>query len=884
VADANEALRVTGLNLRSLFDRLPFAVQVFSADGRLHYVNPALRTLRGFDEAWSPPSDYNAFENPHLESLGFLSSVRRAFAGETVTLPPMRYSVEEMLALPEGRARWVQILIYPVKDEAGEARAVVVMHIDITEREEAQQLLEERVTERTHEIATLLKVSQSVALTLDFGALLGLILEQLKMVADYSGSTVVVVEDDHFRILDDRGGVTPDQSNLELIGTTWPVTQQSAIWETITRHEPVIIDDVSDDSELARAFREVTRRFEETPAISHVRSWLGVPLAIKDRVIGFIGISKDQIGYYTPHHARLAMAIATHAAAAIENARLYEEQRRATEELSTLLAISRNVSSTLELEPLLGLILDQLKPVVEYTSATVATRDDERYVMREYRGPLPREVVLSRPLPAGPLAEATAAAPEDAPFIIPDVWAETPMARAWRAVRGEEYLRTTASYLRCMLIAPLIHKGQEVGALTLTHQVPGFFTDHHAALAQAVADQVAGAVENARSFEHERSTARELAALLEVSRNMSSTLELQPLLVLILDQLKLIVDYTSAVLVMREGDHLIRREYRGPLPREVVTGRPLPLDRGHDLWEMIERDQVVIIPEVWADTAEARAFREMLGEEYLRTTADYIQCVLEVPLRQKGVVVGTLTLTHQTSGYFTEHHAMLARVVADQAAVAIENAELFERTQKLAALEERQRIARELHDSVSQVLFSINLAARTVHTLLERGDQTRATSSVEYVSNLAEMGMAEMRALLFELRPESLEQEGLVAAIGKQAAALRARHSVQVDISLSGEPEVSLDVKEALYRIAQEAMHNTVKHARATQIGVHLRDDPAGVALEVQDNGLGFDPSGDFPGHLGLRSMRERVGRLGGTLDILSAPGQGTTVRATVPV
>ncbi|MGH2598228.1 MAG: GAF domain-containing protein, partial [Dehalococcoidia bacterium] len=486
MADADEALRVAGLNLRSLFDRFPFAVQVFSDDGRLHYVNPAFRTLWGLDETWAPPPDYNAFENPHLEPLGFLSSVRRGFAGETVTLPRTRYTIREMPTLPEGRPRWVRSFIYPVKDDADETRAVVVMHADITEREEAQQLLEERVAERTSEIATLLKVSQSAASTLDLGALLSMILEQLKLVADYSGSTVIVLEGDHFRVLDDRGGATPDQSNTELIGTTWPATRRSAIWETVSRQEPVIIDDVRDDSELAHAFRQVTQRFEETPAIGHVRSWLGVPLAIKDRVIGFIGISKDEVGYYTPHHARLAMAIATHAAAAIENARLYEEQRRAAEELSTLLAISRNVSSTLELEPLFGLILDQLQPVVAYTSATVATGDGERYVIREYRGPLPREVVLSRPLlvVSGPLTSI----PENEPFIIPDLWEDTPMARAFRAARGEEYLRTTASYLRCMLIAPLMHKGQTVGALTLTHQTPGFFTDHHAALAQAVAD------------------------------------------------------------------------------------------------------------------------------------------------------------------------------------------------------------------------------------------------------------------------------------------------------------------------------------------------------------------------------------------------------------
>ena len=203
---------------------------------------------------------------------------------------------------------------------------------------------------------------------------------------------------------------------------------------------------------------------------------------------------------------------------------------------------------------------------------------------------------------------------------------------------------------------------------------------------------------------------------------------------------------------------------------------------------------------------------------------------------------------------------------------------------QLAALEERQRLARELHDSVSQVLFSIGLSARSARTMLERNNVERAAATVENVVKLAEMGMAEMRALIFELRPESLAQEGLNAALTKQAAALRARHSIAVETTLGEEPDVPLAIKEALYRIAQEATHNTVKHARAERIDIRLTGDAGEVALDVEDNGVGFDTSADFPGHLGLRSMRERVARFGGTVEIDSAPGRGTAVRVRIPV
>jgi signal transduction histidine kinase len=141
-----------------------------------------------------------------------------------------------------------------------------------------------------------------------------------------------------------------------------------------------------------------------------------------------------------------------------------------------------------------------------------------------------------------------------------------------------------------------------------------------------------------------------------------------------------------------------------------------------------------------------------------------------------------------------------------------------------------------------------------------------------------------MRALIFELRPESLEREGLVAAFTKQAAALQARHEVAVSTELCDEPDLPLRTKQELYRIAQEAMHNTVKHARANKVALRLHQTGEELVLEVQDDGAGFDPSASFPGHLGLHSMRERVANLGGTFQIQSTVGAGTRVCASIPV
>lgn len=207
---------------------------------------------------------------------------------------------------------------------------------------------------------------------------------------------------------------------------------------------------------------------------------------------------------------------------------------------------------------------------------------------------------------------------------------------------------------------------------------------------------------------------------------------------------------------------------------------------------------------------------------------------------------------------------------------------LARQAQELAALQERQRLARELHDSVPQTLYSISLGAHTAREALE-SDPGEAIAPLEYVIALVEAGLAEMRVLIFELRPESLATEGIIAALSKQLALLRTHYKLSVEAHLGEEPALSLENKQALYRIAQEALHNIVKHAHARTVLLRLSRQDNELILEVRDDGKGFDPTGPFPGHLGLHSIQERTARLGGTCSIESAPAQGTRLCVCIP-
>jgi PAS domain S-box-containing protein len=378
---------------------------------------------------------------------------------------------------------------------------------------------------------------------------------------------------------------------------------------------------------------------------------------------------------------------------------------------------------------------------------------------------------------------------------------------------------------------------------------------------------------------------RELSSLLEISRNVTATLDLQTLFSLILDQIKTLIDYRSASIFSIQGHEFQVLDYRGPIAREQLTAMRFPIEGAAANQEVLRTRAPVIIDDVQADTPLARGFQAIAGDQ-LMTTLGYIRSWLGVPLLVTDRPIGMLTLDHDQPGHYTARHADLALTIANQAAIAIENARLFEQAQSLAVMIERQRLARELHDSVSQALYGIALGARTARALLDR-DPAAAIEPIEYVAGLANAGMAEMRALIFELRPESLAEEGLVVALTKQAEALRARHQIDVQIDLGEEPDLRLETKEALYRIAQEALHNVVMHARAGAVAISLgasAAEPPAVVLDIRDDGLGFEPDGAFPGHLGLRSMRERAARLGGSLSVGSAPGRGTSIQVRVPL
>ena len=256
-----------------------------------------------------------------------------------------------------------------------------------------------------------------------------------------------------------------------------------------------------------------------------------------------------------------------------------------------------------------------------------------------------------------------------------------------------------------------------------------------------------------------------------------------------------------------------------------------------------------------------------------------------MPIVDGDRILGELFLANKvTPGGFTAEDEELLRLLAAHAAIALVNARLYERSRELSIVEERQRIARELHDAVTQKLFSLRLTADAAATLVAL-DPARAVDELGIVRRLAAEVADELRAIVVGLRPVDLAGDGLDVALRKQAELLDRVHGSAVRFSGGPVPRLTAAAEEAAYRIAQEALHNALRHGSPSTVEVTLDASGGTVRLEVADDGRGFDlgPAG-AAGRLGLASMRDRARAAGGRLELRSSPGAGTTVRLLLPV
>ena len=314
----------------------------------------------------------------------------------------------------------------------------------------------------------------------------------------------------------------------------------------------------------------------------------------------------------------------------------------------------------------------------------------------------------------------------------------------------------------------------------------------------------------------------------------------------------------------------------GMTDEEIEAMGPLP--RTHGLLGAMLGDPV---PYRTADITADPRFRG-----WWPATHPVMRSFLGVPIVFKGDVIGAFYLTDKVGAVeFSGDDEELVGVLAAHAGVLMEHARLYEQSRELSVLDERNRLARELHDAMTQTLFSLRLTVEAASSMLP-DEPALAARELATARTLLDAVFGELRGLIFELRPPALGDDGLAATLRKHLDVVSRAHGLRVSLSATGDERLPEDVERELFRIVQEAVGNAVRHARgsALEVTLHYGDDV--VAASVRDDGVGFDPAARAvrSRHLGLTSMRERAAALGGKVVVESSPGNGTTVRVEVPV
>jgi two-component system nitrate/nitrite sensor histidine kinase NarX len=349
-----------------------------------------------------------------------------------------------------------------------------------------------------------------------------------------------------------------------------------------------------------------------------------------------------------------------------------------------------------------------------------------------------------------------------------------------------------------------------------------------------------------------------------------------------------------AIYQLEPETNVLRIQSSHGLSDEYIAQFTIPLGQGATGQAVLQGRPVAI-------TDVARAIDVLIQPPSTKTLSliqamsKYFQSELSVPLIIKQEVVGTLNLYYVHPRQFSQDDIDLAVSFCDQTALAMENARLRERAQEDAIAAERNRIARELHDSVTQTIFSASLIAEVLPTVWMR-DPVEAQHGLDDLRKLARGALAEMRTLLLELRPIGLGEVGLEDLLRQLGAGVSGRIRADVNVQVYGEAILPTDVKLAFYRIAQEALNNAAKHSGADRVDIEIRSAMAApprkrrkagtaqavfsqsVFMSIRDNGRGFDPGSVIGEHLGLGIMRERAASMHITLSIISKPGAGTEI------
>jgi signal transduction histidine kinase len=603
-----------------------------------------------------------------------------------------------------------------------------------------------------------------------------------------------------------------------------------------------------------------------------------------ERIMGVIALALPEARQNFLPNIPILEAIARQAALALSNARLAERSARLLAKEQLLAELGRDVSATLDLPTILARTVERL--LAAFQAGSIILVDAAGNIELLAPDALPHD-----PAAAGrPVRQAEAmidrVAQQGLAFFSNDLAVEPErLPPDWEADKLA-CLFNMATPLRACIAVPLWSGGRVIGTINVGSDQPGAFSYDDVDLLEAIAAQVGGPITSARLYDEAQRLAAQvqhradqLTILNSLARTANASLDLRESLAAATRQIQAGFGYSHVELFLVDDE-------TNEVVLNAVAGRDEPHLAGYRqhiaiglIGRTVRTGQTQQVDDVAQDS-----------DYYVRNERVETRSELCVPIVVSGRVLGLLNLESQDVAAFTQDDVAVLETAADVLAGAIENARLYHRAQAAAVLEERNRLARELHDSVTQQLFSMTLTAQAARAHIAKNPE-RALLQLERLQETATAALAEMRALIFQLRPPALRDKGLLAAFQQHIAALSRREGLRIELNVTGDERHAQGLEQQLFRIGQEALNNVIKHACANRVQLLLEFAADQVRMRIIDNGIGFDvtaetiqegESNQHSRHLGLISMRERAIEIGGTMDLRSVIGGGTEIRVTV--
>ncbi len=541
------------------------------------------------------------------------------------------------------------------------------------------------------------------------------------------------------------------------------------------------------------------------------------------------------------------------------SAELAREVEVRTAELSALYTITAVVSSSLDLDETLAAALDKTLELMACEAGAIHLR-------QEQIGEL--NLVVQRGL-AESCVEQIAALPVGGSFVETAVQTGQP-----QIITNPHESQPCVGDWPWLAVTPLIARGQVLGTLFMSSARQPIMRNLD--LFGSIGNQIGIAIENARLFAAERLRAEQFQLISQVSHKFSAILDIDEVLAQVVRLVQESFGYYHVGIGLVEGDEVVYRVGAGELwenpdfdfwPPRLKIGQ-----EGLTGWVAATK-QPALVPDVSLDS------------HYVWMRESKTRSELIIPLLVKDKVIGVLDLQSDQLNDFDEMDLTVMRLLAGQVAIAVENARLYEQAQQLAVVEERNRLARDLHDSVTQSIYSLTLLAEAGQRMIRAGDELQIAQNQARLGAIAQQALQEMRLLVYELRPLNLREVGLLQALEQRLEVVERRAGVEVRFSVPPKVALPPEIEDTLYHITHEALNNALKHASATAVSVSLKVENGAVILEVQDNGRGFEPVlAQRQGGLGLLTMRERAETLHGRFQLNSAPDKGATVCVELPL